>query len=307
MTQRILFLCLFFIAFTFGDLATAVAQTPFQVVAVSGDVGPDGVGNLNFVDVPTINNAGQVAFLASLENTTADQIVVLGDAGGLTSIFRRGDAAPNGNGILASPFDISINENGQVALQGSLFNTANGSRIFRYDGATGLTSLVSINDLTPSGNGTLSRIAFVEGFDFNNQGQVSFGSEIDNTTGGSSDDFGIFRSDSEGTVEIAREGTPGPGNNEQFGLLRTFTFSNYPLNNSGQVAFHAVVDTEGGSSSVEGIFVGDGTAPATAVARAGDAIIGSNATILGFGGFVLPRQWQRSDCDCNLRRRCSQQ
>ena len=280
MAKRLSIFCLLTVVYALGDLAILQAQTAIQVVAVSGDTDPNGDGTLFIPEPPAINNAGQVAFQGRFSGTTT---VLLGNANGFSNFYREGDIGPGGVEFL-NPFDVAINDNGQVAFSGSLFTPAFDQQLFRYDNATGLTRLAGEGDPAPGGNGTLSNFTFDQGFDFNSLGQVSFLSRVENTAGGRNDDWGIFRSDGGGIIEIAREGSPGPGTDEQFRSL--IGFSNFPMNNNGQVAFFATSESpiENFTILQDSIFVGDGTAPATAIERVGDPIIGRNETIGSLAG-----------------------
>lgn len=273
---------MFLIASTLGSLSTLRAQAPIQIVAVSGDLDSNVGSNLSaIINPPVINNAGQVAFDARVDSTST---VLFGDVNGLAHVYRQSSVAPDGDGTLATAFGVSVNDIGQVALRGSLFNSANNVRIFRYDSATGLRSLASVNSPAPGGNGTLSAFEFPDAFDFNNLGQVAFGARLANTTGGSSDDYGIYIGDETGVVEIVREGNLSPGVNEEFVSLQPPIVPSFPLNNNGQVAFVAEVNQIGANNFARtaAIFLSNGSAPATEVARVGDAIGGTSLSIFDF-------------------------
>ena len=116
--------------------------------------------------------------------------------------------------------------------------------------------VVVTGDPAPDGNGYF---AFGDGpggprLLLNDLGQVSFTAELTRTSGGESDDFGIFRNDGITTTEIVREGDVAP---DRSGILGFDGLVWAALNNSGQVAFYGSV-FHSGVHSGDGIFRSDG-------------------------------------------------
>jgi hypothetical protein len=120
-----------------------------------GQDAPDGNGrflNLNTPDDVAINEAGQVAFLATLTGTASGSTdntgLFRGDGTTLTQIVRTGDRAPDGSVInnLSLP---ALNDAGQVAFLGGLVATGGGftpHAIFLYDDQLGLLQAVRTGD-----------------------------------------------------------------------------------------------------------------------------------------------------------------
>ena len=116
--------------------------------------------------------------------------------------------------------------------------------------------VVVTGDPAPDGNGYFAFVDSPGGprLELNDLGQISFGAELTRTSGGDSDNFGIFRSDEGTLIQVARKGDLAPGGS---GTLGFDGLSWAPLNNSGQVAFYSSVFHSGVHSRV-GIFRSDG-------------------------------------------------
>ena len=117
--------------------------------------------------------------------------------------------------------------------------------------------VVVTGDPAPDGNGYF---AFGDGpggprLGLNDLGQVSFGAELTGTSGGDSDNFGIFRSDGITLTEVFREGNVAPDGRGTLGPDRDRFW--LWLNNSGQVAFYGSV-FHSGVHSGNGTFRSDG-------------------------------------------------
>lgn len=135
-----------------GDGLTGLTQ-----IAREGQAAPDLNGSFGgLTDIfraISLNNAGQVSFLAELSGTAGgnsdDTGIFLGDAiSGLTQVAREGQAAPDGNGSFSDlTFAPSaLNDAGQVAFLAELTGTAGGnsddSAIFTFEEALGLVQVV---------------------------------------------------------------------------------------------------------------------------------------------------------------------
>ncbi len=97
------------------------------------DPSPDGNGNFYNFSYPTINNAGQLAYIGNLQNT-ADQTqdnegIFIGDGlGPPTQVFREGAPAAGGNGeYFANGGKFLLNDAGQMAVRVQYRLTDNGS------------------------------------------------------------------------------------------------------------------------------------------------------------------------------------
>jgi hypothetical protein len=127
------------------------------MLARAGEAPPDGNGVLFELSDPALNNAGQVLFLATNMRETAgfhlDDSGLFrtdGTPGSLTQIAREDQTAPDGNGVFSGFLNFALNDDGQVAFQGFLRDTANGSSdsigLFFYDDSRGLQQVVRTGD-----------------------------------------------------------------------------------------------------------------------------------------------------------------
>lgn len=271
-------------------ISTAAAQPTTAVIGVTGDPAPDGNGSFTFFGIPALNDAGQVAFQASLIGTSAGSSDNLGifrgdSVSGPVQIARKGQVAPDGNGDFLGFRPPALNDAGQVAFTAELTGTSGGcfddGGIFRGDAVDALVQIAREGNAAPDGNGNF--VSFDEAAPFrrlNNRGQVAFATFFTGTSGGSSDNSGVFRGDGVGEpVQIVREGQPVPGGNGTFSVL---TEAGPALNDVGQVVFSASLRD---SSDDRGIFRGDGVSSPVTIARAGQAAPDGNG---GFFFFDLP-------------------
>jgi hypothetical protein len=256
-------------------VAPARAQLVTHVIAVKGRSAPGGGTFDSFVRWPSINDAGQVAFTASLTGApggaVANAAIFRGGVGGLVQIAREGQLAPDANGsyadFLTSSVNPLINDAGQVAFAASLAGTTGGTLddtgLYRSSGG-GVTQVARAGQPAPGGNGTLGDLPASAAT--NDAGQLAFVAGYVGTAGGVSDNSGIVRGDGGALVEIVRAGQDAPGGGRYSG------FGSLAFNDNGLVAFSASV--VGGPN---GFFFG-GPAGVTSIARRGQAAPG--------GGFV---------------------
>ncbi|TWU22760.1 DUF7453 family protein [Bythopirellula polymerisocia] len=256
-----------------GDGAT------LSQIVRNGQATPEGTGSFTTFSNPVLNNVGEVAFQGSVFVNTS---ILRSDETTLTQIARKGQTVPDGNGTFSFLGDPALNNMGQVAsialLTGTSGAPTDDTGIFRGDGTT-LTQIVRKGQTAPDGNGSFALFNSLLGSPaLNDAGQVAFLSSLNDTTGGTADNTGIFRGDGTTLVQLARTGQPAPGGNGNFSILQ------FPaLNNLGQAAFLAnLTNTSGGLFDNSGIFLGDGTS-LTQIARAGQATPGGNGNFFSFG------------------------
>jgi hypothetical protein len=96
-----------------------------KTIAFTGQPAPDGNGTFSFISSAHLNEVGQVAFRAEINEAGGGDVGIFrGDGGPLTQIVRAGQAAPDGNGELRfiAPFEIDyhLNDFGQVAFYAGL-------------------------------------------------------------------------------------------------------------------------------------------------------------------------------------------
>jgi hypothetical protein len=248
---------------------------PLTQIARKGQTAPDGNGSLNLFNHVYVDDAGQVAFDASLLNTlggTADDYGIFEGSGGqLTQVAREGQIAPDGNGRLSPNEPRSANNTGQVVFRAQLTGTAapgtDDEGIFRGDGGP-LTQVARRGQTAPDSNGRFS--GFTEPV-LNDAGQSAFSASLSGTAGGANDMSGVFRGSGGTITQIARGGQFAPDGNGKF-----YTgFDEPDINNHGSVAFQATLtNTIGGSSDNEGIFLYDDILGLRQVVRTRQTLLG---------------------------------
>jgi hypothetical protein len=197
------------------------------VIALTGDAAPAGGNYLSssFSNV-RLNARHEVAFDASVGLTTG---VFVGD-GNTTSTTALADNSSFGS--VSNPF---ITPNGDVVFDANDFDT------FRSNGKS-IVRLVGSGDPAPGG-GTLSPAG--EPRVTNDNGAIAFAAIVSDSTATQ----GIFRSDGEQTVAIARDDISPPTGG-------SFTVvGDSAINDRGQVAFYSVMT---GGTADFGIFRGEG-------------------------------------------------
>jgi hypothetical protein len=120
---------------------------PLVQIARAGQTSPDGNGTFTGFSVdPVMNNFGQAAFVAGLAGTMAgsndNSAIYRGGGTSLTQIVRKGQTAPDGNGVFSSLGEPAINNAGQIVFTATLSGTNGGANdnngIYIYDDALGL-------------------------------------------------------------------------------------------------------------------------------------------------------------------------
>ncbi|MEZ6095288.1 MAG: hypothetical protein R3C03_13830 [Pirellulaceae bacterium] len=244
-----------------------------------GQLAPDANGTFLSFTNPVINNSGQTAFRATLTGTSGNSTdsvgIFRGSGGNLTQIARAGQGAPDANGVFSSLNNAVLNDSGQVAFIADFVNTNGGtnddSGIFRGSGG-GLTQIVRKGQVAPDGNGTFVDLRSPS---INTSGQVAFLGYFSGTSGGLTDERGVFRGSGGSLTQIARSGKFAPNGNGTFS-----NFGDTTINDAGQVAFIATLgNTSGGIADDTGIFIGDGS-DLLKVAREGDSLAGNTIVYL---------------------------
>lgn len=229
-------------------------------------------GNLGEFLETQLNDFGQIVFQSTgMTGTNAgigdDMGIFFHNGNNLIEIAREGDATSDGN-FTNEIGNIQLNNSGQIAFRGAMSGTSNGAAndngLFLYNG-TNLVEVAREGDATANG-----QLGNITGLDFNESGQIAFlSSSMAGTSGGSTDDNGVFLHDGSNLIEIAREGDVATN-----GILE-HEFHGISLNNSGQVAF--LNSNTAGSN--QALFIGDGI-ELVEIRRQGDIVNGQ--TILGF-------------------------
>jgi hypothetical protein len=252
-----------------------------SVVPESGQAG----GNFNvLVDLPSLNNTGQVAFDSSLRNTpfgSNDNVgTYLYNGSALVKLARRGDLLPDGNGQYSQSVGAdTVNAAGHVRIKTSLQNTSSFLGIYLHNGSN-LVKIARLGDAAPEGNGQFDDFSdFKQGF--NDADQVAFQATLRNTSGGFNDNQGIYFYNGSTLVNLARANAPVPEGNGQFA-----TFSASALvNAAGEVAFSATLrNTSGASLDNSGVYLYNGSA-VVKIVREGATVPETDGQ---FDGFDFP-------------------
>ena len=287
-------------------LASAVLAVPTPAHAqVAGDVTVvfeipsvdlDRFDGSNGISTPSINDAGQVAFLLDRRGTGTDGIpdgVYRGDASGTVPIALIGadvpvvddpdaDPALRREGTFRTLFSPTINASGAVLVDVFRIDSdaIGDDGYFVGDGST-LTPVFRDGQAPPDGNGT---ITFTRAPRFNDAGQVAFSGTLRNTAGGSGDGRGVFVGNSDGSGTLTTVVRPGRDAPVGPGTFRTATA--FGFNDDGQVLIDAGLSgTSGGEDNDSGVFLGNvNTGVITELVRKGDPIPGDDGAT--FSGFV---------------------
>jgi hypothetical protein len=235
-----------------------------KIVAVTGMPAPDGNGTINsFFLTPSLflSRSGQVAFTASLTSTQGASGLFRGDGVTLSQIARRDQPLPGGVGSFAADMQIGgLNDAGQVAFRSSFIGgpgpATSGNGIFLGDGQT-VRTVARAGQVAPDGNGFFMNMGLPTGI--NEAGQVAFVSQLQTTTGGETDNSGVYLGNGTTLTQIAREGQPSPNGSEMYPYL-------YPsrvvqgVNDIGQVVFSAPIASLGGGDNLQAsrLYLSDG-------------------------------------------------
>jgi hypothetical protein len=144
-------------------LATPKAGAPYAVqeLATLREQPPGSSSAFTSFSAPSLNAAGDVAFLGEAKVTTADQYLLVGRPGKLLTVAHTGDPI-NGNGPTANapyvPYAFSaplLSTNGAVTFQASLTGATAGNDTAIFSGSPDKLKLIAREgDPTPAGPGT---------------------------------------------------------------------------------------------------------------------------------------------------------
>lgn len=240
---------------TANDAALVEAVDPRQDV-------PDGNGRFSTIRQLSINNNGDIAFIVTLTDTHGGPSDNEGlflferERAVITTIARKGDVAPDGNGRFLEFADsaFSINDSRQVAFAATLTataqNTVDRTGIFRS--GPELMQIVRTGDSAPDGNGRFVGLAAPA---INVGGQVAFRAAFSGTSRPAEDAMGLFLYDDDlGLLQAARSGEevlPGATMRPSFRFLPNAAVlgpSRSGLSDLGRIAF--AVDLSNGRSMV---------------------------------------------------------
>ncbi len=284
MTTAMIALCL---AAAGGLAAHADAQTlPYRVVALSGDPAPGTSGGVfwRFTSVnnlPVVNAAGQVAFLARPTVGFFEGIWSEGGGSGLALVAGQLDPAPGTPaGVAYAGFNsFFLDAAGQAAFVASLtgpgVDTTNDSGIWSEGGGTGLALLAREGDAAP---GTPAGVVYAElpirDIAVNAAGQAAFVASLTGPGVDTTNDSGIWsEGGGTGLALLARKGDAAPG------MAAGVDFGSFSrdgrslvLNGAGQAAFGVPVNSDEIPASERGTLWSEGGGSGLALlARSGTA------------------------------------
>ena len=204
-----------------------------------------------------------------------------------TVLALTGNASPDGNGTFSGLQTIHVlNANGKVAFIADLTGTQNPSTdahgIFIAD-SNSITKLVRTGDATPDGNGTFRYFSrdfgVIERLVLNDNDNVAFIASLSGTSGGPTDNLGLFGASAGGGVkQFVRTSDAAPDGNgifaaSDFGV----PFSPPGLDNGGEAMFYGLLANTSGGEYVDdtGAFSSNGSS-ITRLIRAGETAPGGS-------------------------------
>jgi hypothetical protein len=266
--------------------------------------GPSNPGNNAAVGTLSMNNAGQVAFRATLKGTGIgtgnDEGLWLADPLlGAQLIGREGDPAPSLSGATFGSFlqsgsaTIALNACGQCAfpsaVAGTGVGTNNNQALWTYQGPGNVTLAGRKGDLVP---GTTSNEKFyalpysITTIDA--QGHALFKAGIGDQNGNFKSRMGVFSQGSGATPTlVARDDAQAPG--AAAGVKFDGLYPYDPAGNSaGQTAWASVISGTGVTTANNlGVWAADADGAVRLVTRKGDPAPGAGDGVV-FAGFLSP-------------------
>jgi hypothetical protein len=258
------------------EIARAGGTLPGQTYAIYG---------VN--SFPSINDAGQVVFQASTKTDNNYGWWRSEPGGGLTRLAVTRSTADNDTFFRGfyGPSSVNVNSVGEIAFQGNYSTAKTTLGIYRSGGPGKVVRLVQAGEAAPDSSGTNGTFDELAGyyrqdcpFSLNDLGQVAFTATLTGTTGGTADNFGIWRSSGPGTLtQVVRKGQAAPtASGEANGTFLNFSYTGNvtqqpALNNHGQVAFGAsLAGTANGTEDDAGVFVSPRHNVIVPIVREGD-------------------------------------
>lgn len=246
---------------------------------------------------PAINNGGAIAYWAALAGGQAT--VLKSDGTTTTKIMQTGQPLPGGNGSFSGFINqVAINDLGLVASQWSGTHgvySGNGVTVtplgatgasynsfgFNLAGQASVYTGSAVRHVDPSGStttiafsgqslpGGVGSFANVYGVSMNDSGEHAF---LATLFGPQDNNEGVYKGDGTTLFEIAREGQASPT-----GIGVYESFGSEQINNSGRVAFAAILRGAGGDDT--GLFAKDADGTAFELMRSGHAAPGGGVFI----------------------------
>ena len=250
----------------------------------TGDLAPGGA--FYTLDAPALNDLGELLSISKpVSNTNLyDLVRSEPDSGVFSRLLAAGQPAPGGRNVSIANIGQppAFNQSGQAAFVGSIPNSSISSAIYRTGAAGSLVTIAALNQTVPEGNGKFGAFHAerTTHLVLNESGQVAFEAPLFNTSGGSSDNSGVYRGDGTTLTKIARAGQSVPGG----GTLLNFLGDTSPdLNDSGEVVFRSQNDYAG---FVKYAFLKGSGGALIEIARSGETIPNSTDLFRFFDGYA---------------------
>jgi len=238
------------------------------VLVKTGDPAPGPGLSFSGLNVPSQNDAGDVAFVGQTDDAQGSYLEGIFElSGGVVTprVWEETTAPRTGDGTLRSFGSPVLNASGDLAFAASVSGGSVDDGLFRISGGI-LETLVLEGDVLPgTGGGTADWLTFSR-IDMNAAGTVAFVADV---VGGSVD-RGIFTISGGVISPVALEGDPAPNAG---GAVFDFLRRHIAIDDAGEVAYRA--DLTGGSAS-QGLFRSD-----AAVALIGEPLPGTGGGSIG--------------------------
>ena len=261
---------------------------PFLLACAGDPAPPPSGGDFNVFTYPAFNDIGQAVIAGSTIGATpqasAGKLWFVDSSGGMSELAFMsvsGGTSTSVGSLVSIASGTTINNSDDVVF--AAWTSAGGtgpsdSHVFRISKSGGpISVLLSEGAAAPDGNGEFANMINIVPR-LNDAGQYASGFDLRNTSGGTTDDSGIFRVDLGGNVvQMFREGQSALSGNGTFGALNGAT--NFAYNSAGNVAMQTTYQgTSGGGTDNVAIVISDGI-DSFEVAREGNMVNGQ--TVLG--------------------------
>lgn len=251
--------------------------TSLQQIFRTGSASPDGDGFLSGLDEPIMNDAGDVAVLAGVRNSTTGyrfvESILRGNGVSETQLAKTGQLTPEGNGRFnLFSYLGGLNAAGAVTFGVELAEVSGPSDVidgvYRSDGVT-TVKIAREGDVVP---GTADVITSFRKSTLNDAGQVAFSADVNGFGGGFGQALALFIGDGNSLRQVARHDDLTPGSTDRF-----VSFGSPTINNLGQLAFMATtIDDQ--SLRKAGLYRYDPANGIVPIARVGDVLFGDVVT-----------------------------
>ena len=212
--------------------ATAGPLQQLRKVALSGESpvgGANGITVGQLADTPAIDNFGNVAFSAAMDQGSVASSVWISFDGQLRLVAQSDDAAPNTGAAFAQFSDVVIADGGIVGFKATLVGNTidDDNRESIWLDRAGTLARVEAGQKAPDPTADLRFSHFETSFALNRDGQVAFFARTREKDSGTAQSSGIWVAGSNGISLAASEGTAAITGSLRFCSYRNH--SNNPL------------------------------------------------------------------------------